>query len=120
MTLARKEVRGERRCTGHCCENLFSHKHGARWLGVLVQYVRGSYWAHSTEPGKHSLKAIGRSLREYATVLRMLIPRGGGGFACRHFDTKTRNCTIYERRPWMCKAYPYGKPCTRPGCTLEV
>lgn len=30
----------------------------------------------------------------------------GHVYACRNFDEATRLCTIYERRPGMCRAYP--------------
>jgi Fe-S-cluster containining protein len=33
------------------------------------------------------------------------------GTACRFFDTKVRQCTIYEARPGTCRDYPYGKTC---------
>jgi Fe-S-cluster containining protein len=36
----------------------------------------------------------------------------GHYFACRHWDEKTRLCTVYDRRPRMCSGYPYeGEPC---------
>lgn len=32
-------------------------------------------------------------------------------YECRHFDRETRRCRIYERRPPMCRDYPwYGDP----------
>ncbi|NUO50701.1 MAG: YkgJ family cysteine cluster protein [Polyangiaceae bacterium] len=40
-------------------------------------------------------------------------------WTCAHFDVETRNCGIYEKRPRMCREYPYGRPCELPGCTLE-
>ena len=32
-------------------------------------------------------------------------------FSCRHWDTVTRKCREYERRPSMCSLYPYARPC---------
>jgi Fe-S-cluster containining protein len=40
----------------------------------------------------------------------------GHVYTCRHFDDETRLCTIYERRPEMCRDYPYGH---NGGCEYE-
>jgi Fe-S-cluster containining protein len=40
----------------------------------------------------------------------------GHVYTCRHFDDETRLCTIYERRPEMCRDYPYGHS---GGCEYE-
>jgi Fe-S-cluster containining protein len=36
-------------------------------------------------------------------------------YTCRHWDEATMLCTIWERRPEMCRGYPYGGTC-RSGC----
>lgn len=42
----------------------------------------------------------------------MLVPVAPGLFTCKHWDGATRLCTIYERRPQMCRDYPEpGKVC---------
>lgn len=121
MTRRAPEVRGKRRCTGHCCERIVIGGTGARGLTYILKNVRFYSWAHRPyHKGKWKAREIAQGLRDNVRMLRMLIPLGGGRFACRHFDTKTRNCVIYEKRPWMCAAYPYGRPCTLKGCTLEV
>lgn len=38
-------------------------------------------------------------------------------YTCRHFDSKTKNCTNYEDRPDMCRAYPNSRICKYKGCT---
>jgi Fe-S-cluster containining protein len=41
---------------------------------------------------------------------REYLPRWEGHvYTCRHFDDRTRLCTIYEERPEMCRDYPYGR-----------
>lgn len=40
-------------------------------------------------------------------------------YRCKHFDRKTRNCTIYEIRPWMCRHYPGPIGCRYAACTWE-
>lgn len=39
-------------------------------------------------------------------------------YTCKHWDEDTRLCGIYEDRPAMCRAFPYGKPCEH-GCACK-
>lgn len=39
--------------------------------------------------------------------------------SCRHWDTETRLCTVYDDRPLMCREYPYGGPCNA-GCDFDA
>jgi Fe-S-cluster containining protein len=39
-------------------------------------------------------------------------------YTCKHHDSKTGLCTIYEFRPFMCRNYPNGHSCPFPGCKL--
>lgn len=39
-------------------------------------------------------------------------------YTCKHFDKKTKLCTIYDERPLMCRRFPNGEPCPYPGCKL--
>lgn len=32
-------------------------------------------------------------------------------YTCRHWDEETKLCGVYEERPVMCAAYPYGRKC---------
>lgn len=38
-------------------------------------------------------------------------------YTCKHFDSETGNCGIYEIRPAMCRNYPYASTCNYAGCT---
>jgi Fe-S-cluster containining protein len=41
-------------------------------------------------------------------------------FTCRHWDEQTRLCTVYDKRPKMCRDYPYsGRQCER-GCGYSL
>ncbi len=42
--------------------------------------------------------------------------RTGYLYNCKH-HLDNGDCGIYPERPWMCSEYPYGKVCTRDGCT---
>jgi Fe-S-cluster containining protein len=35
----------------------------------------------------------------------------GAYYTCRHWDTETHLCKVYEKRPLMCKGFPYKKKC---------
>lgn len=35
---------------------------------------------------------------------------------CRHWVPESGLCAIYERRPTMCREYPYGEPCGQRRC----
>ncbi len=49
--------------------------------------------------------------------LETCVKEGYGLFTCRHWDTETRLCTVYDQRPDMCRDYPYrGRSCARGGC----
>jgi len=39
-------------------------------------------------------------------------------YTCKHWDQKTKLCTIYEHRPLMCRRFPNGEACPYPGCQL--
>lgn len=39
-------------------------------------------------------------------------------YTCRHWDERTRLCTVYEQRPVMCREFPYGLGCH--ACDFEI
>ena len=39
-------------------------------------------------------------------------------YTCKHFDTETRNCKVYEQRPNMCRTCP--SVCNYKGCTRKT
>lgn len=44
---------------------------------------------------------------------------GGDYYDCRHLRPNG-DCAVYEGRPQMCRNYPNGRPCTKPGCTYRA
>lgn len=38
-------------------------------------------------------------------------PGNGEWFTCNQWDKETKRCKVYERRPIMCRDFPYGKRC---------
>jgi len=37
-------------------------------------------------------------------------------YTCRHWDTDTRLCSVYDQRPSLCADFPYGESCHHKGC----
>lgn len=84
--------------TGACCQ------------GFTVSATREEVMAMKADP-LHFMDGL--------IIAYMLIPREDGNYDCTHFNPTTGRCTIYERRPAMCREYPYrGGSCKREGCTL--
>lgn len=87
-------------CPGRCCEQLALHP----TIEMAERFaLNGS--------------------AEAAFVLDMLIERDDlpptrePFYRCRHFDAATRLCTVYERRPNMCRDYPGASGCK--WCTYD-
>ncbi len=81
--------------------------------------LRVTEWS---EDGRNAVRWLhGPAIVEELGVLAdMLIFRGerdGTNFYdCRHLGPD-QNCQIYETRPRMCSAYPYGRRCSQAACT---
>lgn len=93
------------RCTGHCCRGFsLEHPHSV----VQEEYAR---WCRN--PSAATL------IPDIGTIAPMLIPlgrfRGQELFTCRHLS-KGGDCTIYERRPRMCRDFPGPDPCKYRNC----
>ena len=84
------------RCTGHCCESF---------------YLPYTSREELLEDFKVKQKEDGEMIAD------MVIHLEGNNFTCRFFDFNTRDCTVYDKRPRMCREYPYGQKCMKAGCT---
>ncbi len=93
------------RCTGNCCRAFTTEKPYAE--------IQREYELSRTRPEQVTIPDV-------ATVASMLIPlgvfRGQELFTCKHHDTKSGNCTIYETRPQMCRGFPGANPCPYRNC----
>ena len=98
-----KTVEGSR-CSGHCCKRFH-----------LKESVLDSITKTYDGPWDGDIIVDMLILLEWYDD-----DRGGGAFTCRHFDTETNNCQIYDRRPGMCRNYPYGEECSFEGCTYTA
>lgn len=124
------------RCTGHCCE-MFS-------LPLSPDELWGSY--HQWKSGGVSLAKNDHSVARLFTDIHIIAPmvvylgysdKGAPRvnpsdeelqgkpkqkyhwYRCKHLDSKTRDCTIYEFRPAMCRNYPYASLCQYAQCTWK-
>lgn len=102
------------KCPGHCCtEFVVFHSDGQKYHQSWVKE-----WLEEAAEGKVKL------LAETKKVLQMLIPLANSEdnqyttFTCQNFDTESRRCRIYAKRPTMCRRYPDGT-CNFEGCTLK-
>jgi Fe-S-cluster containining protein len=94
------------RCTGHCCRRF---------------YIKWDWLDYMTHPES----VLGEDER---LILSMIVLQdwyvdedgvlGGASFGCRNLGADG-NCAIYEKRPLMCRNYPYGNECKFAGCTLS-
>lgn len=107
------------RCTGHCCK--------AFTLPYSIEEVRAKVARGNVTDGEIIVDML---IPLYAGLysdmppdLRAKVDKIAASnrtdepafvYTCRHFDGQ--NCTNYEGRPDMCRAYPYGVKCSYRGC----
>jgi hypothetical protein len=92
------------RCTGHCCLAFF--------LPVAHEQHAEYDWSRVGPVGKG----------EGETIASMVVPLpeiNSNRYTCQHVRQQADHfdCSIYEHRPEMCSAYPYGRTCEFARCT---
>lgn len=120
------------RCIGHCCRLFYAPTTPEK----ITRCQEAAVKREQGEPFPVDLTLP----RDHETILDMLIPvrpvvegetppgqktykidrwgsKEGWLFRCKHFDEESHDCRIYDRRPKMCRDYPYGEPCDFEGCT---
>ena len=113
------------RCSGACCR-CFSLPHSPAEL--WDNYDR---WANGVEeppPGQTGILIDIHILAPMVMYVGTRPPDWAGFshadpgyyYTCKHFSAATGDCTIYERRPQVCRDFPYGRPCEFKGCTWET
>lgn len=105
------------RCSGNCCTK-FNLPYGPDTLWRMYDQ-----WVESkTPPLVNDIHIIAPMVKYlgYVSGADMIEGAGDGHYyTCKHHDTKTGNCGIYERRPAMCRDYPYGRSCHYTACTWD-
>lgn len=109
------------RCTGHCCQN-FS-------LSWSPEELRDAYrrWQDDLNDlapipiDIHLIYPMVFYLGDDAPGVEHINEPvfSGYRYRCKHWDPATRDCTIYEIRPQMCRDYPGEAGCNYAACTWQ-
>ena len=100
------------RCTGHCCV--------AFPLPYSLEQIRAMV-ARETETIAEDIDTVAEMVYPIdwvPTSEEVAHDKDWGHYTygCKHLQ-ETGDCAIYERRPRMCRDYPYGSRCPIEGCT---
>jgi len=90
------------KCPGYCCSYPLIEV-GRRDIRRLAKHFGISYQQAETRYTRFDRSEKVRSLRQQEDR--------HFGRICKLFDTKKRQCTVYESRPAVCREYPDGKRC---------
>ena len=96
------------RCTGHCCK--------AFGLSLSLDELRTG-----NNPDHRFVANMVIPLGYFASG--ELLPdgdvsKGGEYYTCKHFDTETGDCLVYNIRPHMCRDLGVTIRCNKRGCSL--
>ncbi len=90
------------KCPGYCCSYPLIEV-GKRDIQRLAKHFGITYLQAETRYTRFDRSEKVRSLRQQEDL--------HFGRICKLFDTKKRQCTVYESRPAVCREYPDGKRC---------
>jgi hypothetical protein len=90
------------KCPGYCCSYPLIEV-GKRDIQRLAKHFGTTYQQAETRYTRFDRSEKVRSLRQQEDL--------HFGRICKLFDTKKRQCTVYESRPAVCREYPDGKRC---------
>ena len=121
-SMLRREVG---RCSGHCCRAFTLHFSPETVENIRVALdaeERGESWPIGL-PRPNGIDVVARMVRPVGPF-HILTPAGdrfkgddAHWYTCEHHDRESGNCMIYDRRPGMCRDYPYGRVCNYLDCT---
>ncbi len=108
------------RCTGHCCEK-FQLPWNQKGLDkALEDTLHGTMVWQDMEFVHDMVIFIGPT--EESLIENLENTDSGQQFwdwTCRHFDKENRICTVYDKRPQMCRKHGVDYPCATQGCTMK-
>ncbi len=90
------------KCPGYCCSYDLIEV-GKRDIARLAKHFEVTYQQAEDRFTKYDAADKVRTLRHQKDKLF--------GKICRFFDTKKRQCTVYDARPGLCRAYPAEPRC---------
>lgn len=91
-----------RKCPGYCCSYPLIEI-GKRDIQRLAKHFDVTYKQAESRYTRFDRGEKVRSLKQQDDK--------HFGRICMLFDTKKRQCTVYDARPGVCRAYPEGKRC---------
>lgn len=108
------------RC-GNCCENIVcdTYDEALKWTSAALTGVPDpgtedgwAYWReHGWDDGSRekAIRRYGAGSRADADFLAKYwhSPDGGAHYECSMFNPATRECTAHDRRPPVCRNYPW-------------
>ena len=97
----------DRTCPGHCCVAFYLSTPHDRIDDMADEFQDGEVIADMVIP--LSVAEANERLERFESDREYMPKWEGHVYTCRHFDERTRLCTIYEERPQMCRDYPYGR-----------
>lgn len=115
------------RCTGDCCRAfVLSATYGDAlraydaWRAGAQSYVGHGGGQRWIPVDIHLLATMIRPLGEFTThpITGREYDRPTTLYFCVHLDGDG-DCGIYDRRPEMCRNYPYGRRCEYPDCAWD-
>lgn len=95
-------------CSGDCCKRFY------------LPYKPANFAVANFEPGTELafIKDMLIHIEDYNENTadphykdRVFEHSKGAWYTCRHWNTETKLCGVYEKRPKMCQKFPYGKKC---------
>lgn len=96
-------------CGGRCCRGFVIHTHTSAQLAERYADASARIAAHEETPNDWDIVAVHEMLVETGEVTGDDRPV----YTCRNLDTASGLCTIYDKRPEMCRRFPYpGVPCS--------
>ncbi len=108
------------RCTGHCCENFSLPWDQAGIDKALADTLAGTKVWQDIEFVHDMVIFIGPI--EESHLVNLENADNGQKFwawTCRHYDRENRICTVYDKRPQMCRKHGVDYPCATNGCTFK-
>ena len=104
------------RCYGWCCREIHNQP-GPDQLAAAAEAARKgeSVYVYGGEGFWMLQDAI--KLHSMLINPRQEVP-GKWVYACRHL-LPSGDCDDYANRPYMCSAFPYGRPCPYPQCEFD-
>lgn len=143
MSTRRPKDKG--RCTGGCCERFYLPYSPEELMAKYDAWKRQSVGERiemvAPVHGRQRSPSVPEDIHIVALMVKPLFPvdaansvdhvlpawqekqrgdYGGWWYTCKHYDRESRNCTIYEQRPAVCREYPsYGRDtkCFYANCT---